>query len=161
MHLIIPNTVPELYSPKNVCEEETEISDYENRGYLLIRLRRRKSLQRSIHIDPIALLDQSYYGITNTYLKHSSKWQFNTFTLDVMTGGHSLSSLLFHFFIEYGFIDTFKLDVINVMRCFRESRCPRCPQCPQCPPCSLIGHCLLFAHWLASVHIRALPIPHE
>lgn len=116
--------VPELHSPKNDLTNEEEDIDYdEKRGYLLIRLRRRKSIQRSIHIDPIALLDQSYYGITDRYLKQSSKWRFNTFTLDVLSGGHSLSSLLFHLFIEYGFIETFKLDVINVMRCFRKYFC--------------------------------------
>jgi hypothetical protein len=101
--------------------EDFDIESEEKTGYLLLTLRRRKSIQRSIHIDPIALLDQSYYDITGRYLKQSSKWRFNTFTLDVLTGGHSLSSLLFYLFTEYNFIEIFKLDVINVLRCFRKS----------------------------------------
>ncbi|XP_054152985.1 high affinity cAMP-specific 3',5'-cyclic phosphodiesterase 7A-like [Oppia nitens] len=112
--------ISDIHQTRNsdqIQEEDIEIE--ESRGYLLITLRRRKSIQRSIHIDPIALLDHSYYGITSRLLKYSSNWHFNTFTLDVLTGGHSLSSLLFHLFIEYDFIKTFNLDVINVMRCFR------------------------------------------
>ena len=86
--------------------------------YLLLTLRRRKSLQQNIHSETLPLLDLSYYGLTERYLKQSCKWNFNTFSLDILTGGHSLSSLLLYFFKKYNFIDTFKLDLINVMRCF-------------------------------------------
>ena len=95
-------------------------NEQQKKGYLLLTLRRRKSIQRSIHIDPIAILDYSYYGITNNYLKNASKWRFNTFTLDILTGGHSLSNLLFYLFSEYKFFQIFNLDPINVWRCFRK-----------------------------------------
>lgn len=95
-------------------------NEQQKKGYLLLTLRRRKSIQRSIHIDPIAILDYSYYGITNNYLKNASKWRFSTFTLDILTGGHSLSNLLFYLFSEYKFFQIFNLDPINVWRCFRK-----------------------------------------
>ncbi|CAG2111012.1 unnamed protein product, partial [Medioppia subpectinata] len=110
--------IPELHSPKDGEDDDIQDEDIsidENRGYLLITLRRRKSIQRSIHIDPIALLDHSYYGITSRYLKQSSKWRFNTFTLDVLTGG----------FLESGYHDTnpyhnsvHAADVTQAMHCF-------------------------------------------
>lgn len=86
--------------------------------YLLLALRRRKSLQQSIHPETIPLLDPYYYGITQRYLKYSYQWSFNTFSFDVLTSGHSLSSLLLYFFKEYRFIEIFNLDLINVLRCF-------------------------------------------
>lgn len=91
--------------------------------YLLLTLRRRKSLQQSIHSETISLLDQCYYGITDRYLRQSYQWNFNTFSLDIMTGGHSLSSLLLYLFKQYKLIETFNLDLINVMRCFRKLMC--------------------------------------
>lgn len=117
--------------PKNESSESGTkeiIATEEKKGYLLLTLRRRKSIQRSIHIDPIALLDDSYYGISRRYLRHSSKWHFNTFTLDALTGGHSLSHLLFYLFTEYNFIQVFNLDVINIWRCFRKLLFPLCPK---------------------------------
>lgn len=86
--------------------------------YLFLTLRRRKSLQQSIHSEAVSLLDLCYYGVTERYLRQSARWSFNTFSLDLLTGGHSLSSLLMYLFKEYGFIEHFKLDVINVLRCF-------------------------------------------
>uniref|UniRef100_T1KXI5 Uncharacterized protein n=1 Tax=Tetranychus urticae TaxID=32264 RepID=T1KXI5_TETUR len=89
----------------------------ENR--LLLTLRRSKAVQRSIHIDPIALLDYSYHGVTDRFLENASNWSFNSFTLDTLTGGHSLSSLLFYLFNKYNFISEFKLEIINVWKCFQ------------------------------------------
>ncbi|XP_053210158.1 uncharacterized protein LOC128393950 [Panonychus citri] len=72
-----------------------------------------------IHIDPIVLLDYSYHGVTDRFLASASKWSFNSFTLDTLTGGHSLSALLFHLFNKYNFIQEFKLEIINVWKCLR------------------------------------------
>ena len=91
-----------------------------NKRRLLLTLRRRKSLQKSIHLDPIALLDYSYHGITQRFLCSLSNWSFNSFTLDTLTGGHSLFHLLFYLFKHYNFIEFFNLDIINVWKCFRK-----------------------------------------
>lgn len=91
---------------------------------LLLTLRRRKaSVRRSIHIDPISLLDYSYHHATRRFLENAASWRFNSFTLDTMTGGHSLSNLLIYLFTKYGLIDHFKLDILCVWKCFRKS-CP-------------------------------------
>jgi len=87
---------------------------------LLLTLRRRKSIQKSIHIDPIALLDYSYHGITQRFLCSVSNWSFNSFTLDTLTGGHSLFHLLLYLFKHYNFIEIFNLDILNVWKCFRK-----------------------------------------
>ncbi|RWS26203.1 uncharacterized protein B4U80_09656 [Leptotrombidium deliense] len=86
---------------------------------MLLTLRRRKSIQKSIHIDPIALLDYSYHGVTQRFLLNASNWSFNSFTLDTLTGGHSLSQLLVHLFSKYKFIEYFNLDILNVLKVFR------------------------------------------
>lgn len=85
---------------------------------LLLALRRRKSLSRSIHMDPIALLDFSYDKIVKRLLQSSSSWKFSSFTLDTLTGGHSLSTLLVHLFQSYGLVDHFKLDMLCLWKCF-------------------------------------------
>lgn len=64
------------------------------------------------------LVDDSYNGVVKFMLESCGRWNFNTFHLDVATGGRSLSVLLFHLFQYYGFIDTFNLDVVKVWRCF-------------------------------------------
>lgn len=88
---------------------------------LLLTLRRRKtSANRSIHFDPISLLDFSYHGVTKRFLRNAASWRFNSFTLDTLTGGHSLSNLLVYLFTKYGLIDHFKLDILCVWKCFRE-----------------------------------------
>ncbi|GIY62484.1 cAMP-specific 3',5'-cyclic phosphodiesterase 7B [Caerostris extrusa] len=51
-------------------------------------------------------------------LSKSNSWSFNTFNLDVSTGGRSLSYLLVHLFQEYGFVNHFKLDIVKVWHCF-------------------------------------------
>ncbi|KAH9516888.1 cAMP-specific 3',5'-cyclic phosphodiesterase 7B [Dermatophagoides farinae] len=100
-------------------KERSQSDELDRRSvYLLLALRRRKSLQQSIHPETIPLLDPYYYGITQRYLKYSYQWSFNTFSFDVLTSGHSLSSLLLYFFKEYRFIEIFNLDLINVLRCF-------------------------------------------
>ncbi|KAI1288463.1 cAMP-specific 3',5'-cyclic phosphodiesterase 7B [Halotydeus destructor] len=86
---------------------------------ILLTLRRRKSLNKSVHVDPIALLDYGYFKITDRFLMNSANWRFNTFTLDTMTNGHSLSQLLFYLFTKYGLIDHFQLDILSVWKCFR------------------------------------------
>lgn len=64
------------------------------------------------------LLDDTYSGVTQILLSKCGNWAFNTFNLDVSTGGKSLSFLLVHLFHEYGFVSHFKLDVVKVWRCF-------------------------------------------
>ncbi|CAN7940806.1 unnamed protein product, partial [Ixodes hexagonus] len=46
------------------------------------------------------------------------RWAFNTFALDVSSGGRSMPLLLVHLFHEYGFLQRFKLDVVRVWHCF-------------------------------------------
>lgn len=85
---------------------------------LLVTLRRRKSLARSIHIDPVAMLDLSYSKIVSRLLVNCCNWKFSSFTLDTLTGGHSLPAILGHLFNEYGLIQHFKLDSLCLMKCF-------------------------------------------
>lgn len=85
---------------------------------LLVTLRRRKSLSRSIHIDPVALLDLSYSKIVSRLLVNCSSWKFSSFTLDTLTGGHSLPAILVHLFNEYGLIRHFQLDMLSLIKCF-------------------------------------------
>ncbi|XP_074603272.1 uncharacterized protein LOC141856748 [Brevipalpus obovatus] len=77
------------------------------------------SARRSIHIKQPSLLDLNYYRITDRFLENAANWSFNTFTLNTMTGGHCLSSLLIYLFQKYDFIRIFNLDILNVRRCFR------------------------------------------
>ncbi|GFY52052.1 cAMP-specific 3',5'-cyclic phosphodiesterase 7B [Trichonephila inaurata madagascariensis] len=58
------------------------------------------------------------YSKLVTLLSKSSSWAFNTFNLDVSTGGRPLSYLLVHLFQEYGFVEYFKLDIVKVWHCF-------------------------------------------
>lgn len=103
------------------CAYSTNREDRVTQARILLTLRRRKSVQRNnIHIDPIALLDYSYDRVTDRFLDNAANWRFNTFTLDIMTGGHSLSRLLFYLFDKYDFIGHFKLDIVNVWKCFRK-----------------------------------------
>ncbi|XP_054708712.1 uncharacterized protein LOC129218462 [Uloborus diversus] len=64
------------------------------------------------------LLDDTYAGVTKTLLSKCNSWSFNTFNLDVSTGGRSLSYLLVHLFQEYGFVNHFKLDIVKIWHCF-------------------------------------------
>ncbi|XP_027200230.2 uncharacterized protein LOC113794315 [Dermatophagoides pteronyssinus] len=108
-----------LASSSSTSKERSQSDEFDRRSvYLLLSLRRRKSLQQSIHPETIPLLDPYYYGIAKRYLKFSYQWNFNTFSYDVLTSGHSLSSLLLYLFEEYNFIEIFNLDLINVLRCF-------------------------------------------
>lgn len=88
---------------------------------ILLTLRRRKSVHRSIHIDPISLLDFSYSKASARFLRNAANWRFNTFTLDTMTGGHCLSQMLVHLFHHYKLVDHFKLNMLSVWKCFRKS----------------------------------------
>lgn len=70
------------------------------------------------HLLDLHLLDDTYAGITRTLLSQCNSWSFNTFNLDVATGGRSLSYLLVHLFQEYGFVQHFHLDIVKVWHCF-------------------------------------------
>lgn len=87
---------------------------------LLLTLRRRKSKNRSIHLDPKALLDYSYNKVVDRFLKSCSRWSFSSFTLDTLTGGHALSSILCYLFKEYSLIQHFNLDMLSLWKCFRK-----------------------------------------
>lgn len=89
---------------------------------LLLTLRRRKSRNRSIHVDPVALLDYSYSKVVDRFLQSCSCWSFSSFTLDTLTGGHALPHILFYLFQKYSLIQHFKLDIINLWKCFRKKR---------------------------------------
>ncbi|KAG8202031.1 hypothetical protein JTE90_010401 [Oedothorax gibbosus] len=84
-----------------------------------VRLAGRRSRQPVItRILDLSLLDDTYSGITKILLSKCNNWAFNTFNLDVSTGGRSLSYLLVHLFQEYGFVQHFKLDIVKVWHCF-------------------------------------------
>ncbi|XP_071043624.1 uncharacterized protein [Parasteatoda tepidariorum] len=65
-----------------------------------------------------SLLDDTYSGVTEVLLSKCNSWSFNTFNLDVSTGGRSLSNLLVHLFQQYGFVHHFRLDIVKVWHCF-------------------------------------------
>lgn len=75
---------------------------------------RQLSALPSIHIDSTPWLDHSYHKITERFLNNASNWSFNSFTLDMLTGGHSLSSLLIYLFKKYDFIQLFNLDIVSM-----------------------------------------------
>lgn len=88
---------------------------------LLLTLRRRKSMAQTIHIDPSALLDFGYSKkVVERFLRESASWTFSTFSLDTLTGGHSLSTLLVYLFKFYGLVDHFNLDIVALWKCFRK-----------------------------------------
>lgn len=85
-----------------------------------------RTLQRSRRHQPILKphigqqhgLDDAYNGVVQCLIASSGQWAFSTFSLDVATGGHSLSVLLVHLFHQYGLIAKFHLDVLKVYNCF-------------------------------------------
>lgn len=72
-----------------------------------------RSALPSIHIST-PWLDHSYHKIAERFLNSASNWSFNSFTLDMLTGGHSLSSLLIYLFNKYDFIRAFNLDIVSI-----------------------------------------------
>ena len=86
----------------------------------ILALRRRARLCKSGRLDVACLLDQAYHGLTRRLLAEAGNWNFNSFTLDTLSGGHSLSAMLMHFFTKYNFICIYKLDITNVWKCFRK-----------------------------------------
>ena len=91
----------------------------------LLTLRRKAELRkRKAFIDSRGLLDLSYAGLTlDRFLLNSHNWNFNSFTLDLLSGGHSLSQLLVYFFCKYNFIQIYHLDMTAVWKCFRKYSC--------------------------------------
>ncbi|XP_064486205.1 3',5'-cyclic-AMP phosphodiesterase 4A-like isoform X3 [Ornithodoros turicata] len=64
------------------------------------------------------ILDDSYHGVSRCLLRQVDRWAFNTFALDVCSGGRSMPHLLVHLFHQYGFMGAFNLDVVKVWHCF-------------------------------------------
>jgi len=87
---------------------------------MLLTLRRRKSRNWSIHVDPVALLDYSYNRVVDRFLESCSHWSFSSFSLDTLTGGHALPHILLYLFKKYNLIQHFKLDMLDLLKCFRE-----------------------------------------
>ncbi|XP_076331821.1 high affinity 3',5'-cyclic-AMP phosphodiesterase 7A-like isoform X2 [Tachypleus tridentatus] len=69
-------------------------------------------------VQQLHILDDSYDGVIQYLLSSCWKWNFNAFSLDVATGGRSLSVLLLHLFHHYGFTKTFHLDALKILHCF-------------------------------------------
>ena len=70
-----------------------------------------------------------------------TSWQFDTFRLDAVTGGHPLSTLAYFLFVRCGFVEQFSLDKHKLARCgchVRLSRGLVCPP-PSLPPVPLQG----------------------
>lgn len=83
----------------------------------LLTLRRKAELRkRKSRFDSYALLDLGYR--TDRFLLNSRNWNFNSFTLDTISNGHSLSQLLVYFFCKYNFVKIFNLDMTCVWKCF-------------------------------------------
>ncbi|EEC05254.1 cAMP-specific 3,5-cyclic phosphodiesterase, putative [Ixodes scapularis] len=80
------------------------------------RRERQPVLQPWSHL--MNILDDSYHGVSERLLGQVDRWAFNTFALDVSSGGRSMPLLLVHLFHEYGFLGSFKLDVVRVWHCF-------------------------------------------
>ena len=91
---------------------------------VLVTLRRRKSVHcgRDLDLDAASLLlDSSYSCVVQRFLLSCSSWKFSSFTLNTLTGGHSLSHLLLYLFKLYDLIGIFRLDLLCLCKCFRES----------------------------------------
>lgn len=87
----------------------------------LLTLRRRKSLYGNVDMDRSdCLLDYSYNRVVDRFLVSCSSWKFSSFTLNTLTGGHSLSHLLIHLFNSYDLIRIFHLDLLCLWKCFSE-----------------------------------------
>lgn len=85
----------------------------------LLTLRRKAELRkRKASKDSSAVLDLAYYGVIKRFLLNSRNWNFNSFTLETLSGGHSLSQLLIFFFCKYDFIRIYNLDMTAVWKCF-------------------------------------------
>ncbi|XP_076367981.1 high affinity 3',5'-cyclic-AMP phosphodiesterase 7A-like [Tachypleus tridentatus] len=67
------------------------------------------------HLD---VVDSSNGGVIQYLLAACWKWNFSVFSLDVATGGRSVSVLLLHLFHEYGLIKEFRLDALKILHCF-------------------------------------------
>lgn len=92
-------------------------------GRMLVTLRRRKSMYANVDMDmdPVLLLDGSYNRVVDRFLISCSSWKFSSFTLNTLTGGHSLSHLLLYLFKSYDLIRIFRLDLLCLWKCFRKS----------------------------------------
>lgn len=85
----------------------------------LLTLRRKAELRkRKANKDSSAVLDLAYYGLIKRFLLNSRNWNFNSFTLETLSGGHSLSQMLIFFFCKYDFIRIYNLDMTSVFKCF-------------------------------------------
>lgn len=113
-HLNISKSEHALFQKINLCDRRSHpIGQF-------------KTLQRPKRNQPILKpeikrhpgTDDSYSGVTQCILASAKQWAFNTFTLDVATGGRPLSVLLVHLFQQYGLIKDFQLDVLKVYKCF-------------------------------------------
>ena len=90
----------------------------------LLTLRRKAELKkRKACIDSYGLLDLAYLDVTKRFLLNSTSWNFNSFLLDTLSAGHSLSQLLVYFFCKYNFIQIYNLDMTAVWKCFRMYFC--------------------------------------
>ena len=89
---------------------------------MLVTLRRRKSSYAALTPDTESapLLDSSYNRVVERFLDSCSSWRFSSFTLNALTGGHSLSNLLLYLFKSYDLIRTFRLDLMRLVKCFSE-----------------------------------------
>jgi hypothetical protein len=87
---------------------------------MLLTLRRRKSMYGNMDLDPVSLLDCSYNSVVDRFLTSCSSWKFSSFTLNTLTGGHSLSHLMLHLFKSYDLIRIFGLDLLCLWKCFRK-----------------------------------------
>lgn len=70
-----------------------------------------------------SLLDLDYNKTVRLFISKSSlNWNFNSFTFDALCCGRSLTELLLHLFDYYNLYHIFNLNIINVLKCFREYR---------------------------------------
>ena len=90
-------------------------------GPMLLTLRRRKSMYGNMDVDPESLLDGGYNQVVQRFLISCSSWKFSSFTLNTLTGGHSLSHLMLYLFKSYDLIRIFRLDLLCLWKCFRKS----------------------------------------
>lgn len=112
---------PTTLSSSEYCLLEC-LSDTDHRltpgPFLTPQTRRAKVPISKPQLARLSELDDAYNGIVDVLLTNCNKWNFNTFNLDVSTGGRSLPILLVHLFQDYGLIKNFNLDVSRIWHCF-------------------------------------------
>ncbi|CAB3258912.1 unnamed protein product [Arctia plantaginis] len=112
---------PEIHTqPGETLDDLTKMkpkSVADSRFLTIHKRRKKRLLTRSLEKNN-ALLDDLSLGQVQCILEQSIHWQFNAFTLDIVSGGRCLPVLCVHLFHMYGLISHFKLDAAKAWKLF-------------------------------------------